>query len=212
MTLVKDVDNEKDLADFWEFEFINQLHKEYKHSQSKYTDKELLTVFPEVVNDLPLVLRRLYTAKQLIIDKLKVKLLQLKQTNKNEFEYWLRKEMLKATVGQELIEAKRRIRRLKALISISAGKTPKGRLTEEQIMQARQVPIEELYEGQLRQRGKTLVGLCPFHQEKHGSFTIYPDQNSWHCFGCGLGGSVIDFTMKIRGLNFRQTIKYLIGE
>jgi hypothetical protein len=43
--------------------------------------------------------------------------------------------------------------------------------------------------------------LCPLHKEKTPSFTIYPSNNSWHCFGCGAGGSVIDFIMAYFGLN-----------
>ena len=40
----------------------------------------------------------------------------------------------------------------------------------------------------LKRRGKNLVGLCPFHNEKTPSFTVYPDSQSFYCFGCGAGG------------------------
>ena len=43
--------------------------------------------------------------------------------------------------------------------------------------------------------------LCPLHNEKSPSFTVYPKTNSWHCFGCGAGGSVIDFAMAFYGLD-----------
>lgn len=47
---------------------------------------------------------------------------------------------------------------------------------------------------------------CPFHREKTGSMKIYPDDSGghWHCFGCGKGGSVIDFVMQLYGISFRQ--------
>ena len=45
---------------------------------------------------------------------------------------------------------------------------------------------------------------CPFHNEKTGSLKIYPGEGGWHCFGCGEGGSVIDFVMKLYDLDFRQ--------
>ncbi len=45
---------------------------------------------------------------------------------------------------------------------------------------------------------------CPFHSEKTGSLKIYPEDGGWHCFGCGEGGSVIDFVMKLFDLDFRQ--------
>jgi DNA primase len=53
--------------------------------------------------------------------------------------------------------------------------------------------------------GKTFKGLCPFHAEKHGSFFVYPDQQTWHCFGaCGTGGDVFSFIMKQEGLSFGE--------
>ena len=42
-------------------------------------------------------------------------------------------------------------------------------------------------------RGRNRVGLCPFHSEKTPSFTIYPDNQSFYCFGCGAGGDVVTF-------------------
>ena len=49
---------------------------------------------------------------------------------------------------------------------------------------------------ELRKRGHILTGLCPFHNEKTPSFTVYPDTQSFYCFGCGAGGEVITFTRK----------------
>ena len=48
-----------------------------------------------------------------------------------------------------------------------------------------------------RRRGRTAVGLCPFHGEKTPSFTVYPETASFYCFGCGAGGDVITFIKKI---------------
>ena len=74
----------------------------------------------------------------------------------------------------------------------------------------KQIPISELYEGQLRKTGNILMGACPFHNEKHGSFTIYIKQNKWHCFGaCGSGGSNIDFFMKLNSCDFKTAIREL---
>lgn len=53
------------------------------------------------------------------------------------------------------------------------------------------------------------VGLCPFHQEKTPSFHISPAKQLYHCFGCGEGGTVINFIMKIENLDFIETIKFL---
>ena len=47
----------------------------------------------------------------------------------------------------------------------------------------------------LKKKGSNLVGLCPFHNEKTGSFTVWPNNGSFYCFGCGAGGDAITFLM-----------------
>lgn len=61
----------------------------------------------------------------------------------------------------------------------------------------------------LRKRGRTFVGLCPFHSEKTPSFTVYPDTQSFYCFGCTAGGEIITFTMRIENLDFAEAVKSL---
>ena len=61
----------------------------------------------------------------------------------------------------------------------------------------------------LKRRGRNLVGLCPFHGEKTPSFTIYPENGSFYCFGCGAGGDVITFVRKIENLDYIDAVKYL---
>ncbi len=61
----------------------------------------------------------------------------------------------------------------------------------------------------LKRRGNTLVGLCPFHNEKTGSFTVYRNTNSYYCFGCGTGGDVISFMMRIENLDYIEAVRSL---
>ena len=61
----------------------------------------------------------------------------------------------------------------------------------------------------LKRRGKNLVGLCPFHNEKTPSFTVYPETASYYCFGCGAGGEVINFIRNIENLDFTEAVKLL---
>ena len=56
----------------------------------------------------------------------------------------------------------------------------------------------------LRRRGKNLVGLCPFHNEKTPSFTVYPENGSFYCFGCGVGGDVITFVRRMENLDYME--------
>lgn len=60
----------------------------------------------------------------------------------------------------------------------------------------------------LKRAGKNLKGLCPFHSEKTPSFTIYPDTNSFYCFGCGKGGDPITFIKEIEHLEYTEALKF----
>lgn len=61
----------------------------------------------------------------------------------------------------------------------------------------------------LKKSGANYFGLCPFHGEKTPSFSVSPDKQIFHCFGCSEGGGVISFIMKIESLNFQEAVKFL---
>lgn len=61
----------------------------------------------------------------------------------------------------------------------------------------------------LKRSGRNFFGLCPFHKEKSPSFSVSPDKQIFHCFGCGVGGNVIHFVSKIENLDFRETLELL---
>jgi len=61
----------------------------------------------------------------------------------------------------------------------------------------------------LRKSGKSLQGLCPFHNERTPSFYVFPESQTWRCFGCNEGGDVFTFVEKQQGLDFRDALHYL---
>ena len=63
----------------------------------------------------------------------------------------------------------------------------------------------------LRGRGRVRQGVCPFHDEAEGSFTVYADSERWYCFGCGLGGDVLDFIRRTENLSLPEAIRRLDG-
>lgn len=61
----------------------------------------------------------------------------------------------------------------------------------------------------LKRKGRILTGLCPFHNEKTPSFTVYPETQSYYCFGCGSGGDVVTFIKNIENLDYIESVKLL---
>lgn len=76
-------------------------------------------------------------------------------------------------------------------------------ITDEMLEQAKEHPIEDMYDGHLRVNGQRLIGRCPFHEEKTGSFTIFTDDNHFYCFGCHKHGDAIDYYM------WKNKVEYL---
>ena len=62
---------------------------------------------------------------------------------------------------------------------------------------------------QLKRKGRLYGGLCPFHSEKTPSFYVYPDTQSFYCFGCGVGGDVIHFIRRINSIDYTEAVKML---
>lgn len=71
------------------------------------------------------------------------------------------------------------------------------------------VDVVSSYVRMTKKSGANLFGLCPFHSEKTPSFSVAPDKQIYHCFGCGKGGSVINFIMEIENLSFPEAVEFL---
>ena len=87
-----------------------------------------------------------------------------------------------------------------------------ARISEQTIEKVRSgSDIIEVVQGyaQIKQRGRNFFGLCPFHNEKTPSFSVNPDKQIFKCFGCGIGGGVINFIMEIEKLDFKDAVIFL---
>ena len=71
------------------------------------------------------------------------------------------------------------------------------------------VDVVSQYVRLTKKSGSNLFGLCPFHSEKTPSFSVSPDRQIYHCFGCGKGGGVINFIMEIENLSFPDAVAFL---
>jgi DNA primase len=85
-------------------------------------------------------------------------------------------------------------------------------IPDEKVREVRErAPILEVISDymSLRKSGANYQGLCPFHGEKSPSFNVNPARGIFHCFGCGAGGNVVTFVMRMEGMNFPTAVKFL---
>ena len=78
-----------------------------------------------------------------------------------------------------------------------------------------EISVQRLIESsgvELKKLGKDWAGKCPFHADDTASLVITPSKNLWHCFGCQIGGGVVDWVMKLRGVSFRHAVELLKDE
>ncbi|OIJ22144.1 DNA primase [Anaerobacillus alkalidiazotrophicus] len=87
-----------------------------------------------------------------------------------------------------------------------------SRISEEKIEKIRNsVDIVDVISEyvQLKKQGRNLIGLCPFHGENTPSFSVSPEKQLYHCFGCGVGGNTFSFVMAIEGYEFLDAVKHI---
>jgi hypothetical protein len=177
----------------------------------RFKDRELLEIFPE--------------AKEMFPDKIKEWGLELNKNKSrlkdclafvysqkvDEFSTWFFEQVAGLFLMPPILEANGHILRLKRMKSIASPSGERLERWQEKVEIARQYPIAEIAKGnlELRQSGKNFISLCPFHNEKHASFYIYPGTNTFHCFGCQENGDVIKLTMHLHGVDFKEAVRML---
>jgi hypothetical protein len=192
--------------------YSSALEKEWRHSRPRFTSKELLSIFPEAKAIIPQKINEWQHQRDLLRGRIKKKLavIQANAPNENARIFW--REWLMVTDGETLLEITAHIKRLNGLMLIAQSRTPNNWISEEQKEQALAVPLETLLQQSFRRSGKTLTGLCPLHKERSPSFCIYPETNTFHCFGCSQNGDSIALMQKLHGYSFKDAVINLIGQ
>ena len=135
-------------------------------------------------------------------------LIKSRVSDEMSLSFW--REWVKLTNGKELQKIEGHIQRLKRLQGVSAGVGGSIETSRDRIQSARSVPIENILDQKLRKTGRSLLGLCPLHNEKTPSFHVYPASNSFYCFGCNQGGDVITLLRSLHSLSFWEAVTYLL--
>lgn len=182
------------------------------HTIPWYSDKELVEIFSpdcrEVIRESIKSLEPIIKEKEDLIIKLQK---SVNEAKTDEFTKYFCRELIKMEHISELMEHDRYLRNLKRYWNLLNPTNNHVSNFQEKIEQARNFPIYEVASRfiELIQYGNNYIGLCPLHNEKHASFYLYTENNSYHCFGCQAHGDVIQLTQELYGTDFKGAIKIL---
>lgn len=200
--------SDKELAELFAIDELN-----IKYTPPKFTDKELLEIFPEAKDIIPLKIKECKLAIREKEREIQSTLKGIYSLRADSFSEFFAEEVIKIFVMPELALLEKNLFRLKRFeyLSKPTSKINKRFEFEEKIEIARRFPIEELARSklELRQVGRNFISLCPLHNEKTPSFYVYPETNSFYCFGCNQGNDVINLAMALYGLTFKEAVEML---
>jgi hypothetical protein len=184
-----------------------------KYQALKFNDKELLEIFPEARNIIPLKIKEYESAIREKENEIQSQLNKIYSLKTDSFSKWFGEEIIKQLVVPELVALERtffRLKRFEHLLNPTKKTTSRFEF-EEKIEIARRYPIEKLARSklELRHNGKNFISICPLHNEKTPSFYIYTETNRFCCFGCQEKGDVITLTIALYGISFKEAVEML---
>jgi len=199
---------EEDLLDY-----VSDMEKNWKAQLEQTlpkTDSEWLKVFPEARKIIPEKIKEWETQAEIF--RLQIKpAVQLVEEKSAEEDRWFWRGVVKYSTFffpvTDLAIANRHIKRLKWL-SKRGKKKVKWHTDLQTVRNQNIIAIARSYGLKLLKSGRNYKALCPFHNEKTASFTIYPPSR-FYCFGCNEKGSVIDLVMKMENCTFKEAVKKL---
>lgn len=161
------------------------------------------------------ILLNKFVEERTVLEALQVELKARKEFCCNYYsgtEKNLHLQLLDLVFGEKIKHQEQKAKTFSVQYLSLIGKLKKNGFSEDELEQARSVPIETLLNTQVRKAGiKKLKSLCPFHSEDTPSFIIYQKDNSWHCYGCQRhGNNAIDFIMQRDGVTFIESMEMLI--
>lgn len=188
---------------------LQTLEQEWRASLPMVSEAELVRIF-KAKSLIPKKIKERQETRCELVDRIKKVLLVIQEASDDFLKTFLR-EQLKENEISQLLEIDKHIARLRWLSHAGRGQTPKYGVTPEMIQDAQAVPIESIINQPMRKSGNAYVALCFLHQEKTPSFYVYPESNSFYCFGCHQGGNVINFVMTLHGFDFITAVRWLLG-
>jgi len=197
-----------------QFQYCLELESEWRKNRKYISEYEILQDIPDA---LPIIWAKIieWHGKQLIAEKtIRAQAKIVNEVCVDEFLRWFTLEFLSIQpIGKELAECYRQLDRLRGLKSHLESKSQHNK-QQLPIEQARTTPIDLIAARytSLRMRGHRMYGLCPLHQEKTASFTLYLDSNSFYCHGCHIGGDVIKLIQQMEGIGFLEAVELLAKE
>jgi len=184
--------------------YLKDLETEYRFYSRNLSPRELVEIFkPEVIEILKQKILELYRNCKVFELSVARKLKDLNDIEKDIFEY---------LANDQIEEDERCLKSLVMLYNIATNKRGHERQLEglDSIIEA--VPITrvlEYYGLDGRRVGGRIQMRCVFHEDRTPSLMIYPDSNSFYCFGCGKGGNIFNFVMEKENTGFNEALKII---
>jgi len=174
---------------------------------------QLLETYNDIIPTLPTILAECEEKKRALEKQVTDELKKARAKN-NPTEHYIAVFTLSTGTGVEIVNLEKNIHFLSNLILLSKPNNTKyidsySKLERSKLI-ALETPIETLLNVKIKKVGKNNTCLCPLHNEKTASFTIFPN-NRWYCFGCNAGGDAISFVMRLYNLSFVSAVRFLTG-
>lgn len=203
--------NSEDETDRLDEQWLDRVHQEWLN-QPKPMIKELFAIFPEAETVLQTKINEEYEVLKNELHLIKQGIEDEERRKDDDNTRWFLSEFRRYFIWPNIERAEKRIiSHRRQLFLAKEQERESGTISQSDIESAKMISIESMIETK-RSAGKRVYAHCPFHEDRTPSFVIYREQNTFHCFGCGAHGDVINFVMRKEQIKFRDAIRLLTGK